>query len=357
MLKDISKGINIGLGFILVIGLMFGVVFAVGFHTPNEILPGTFNGDFQFDNIGGRQIIVGNNNGWLDLSSHAGGVGLVAGNIHTFYNGTDIQYRYSITHGSIGGIGFATNYPSWNKAAIITSGTNSAIANQNFTPNSIMTFQNDGLVGIGTANPLGKLHVNGTIRTEQICDQAGGNCKTISDGWSAGGSIPTGSTMAYFTASCPAGWLKTDGSAISRVTYSDLFGELGVMYGSGDGSTTFNLPDTRGYFLRSFADSSTMDPDRASRTDRGDGTTGDNVGTKQEDGTAPNGILLETSNWNQGTGSYMRQRIFGDSGARSVSDYWGNGVTIMTSSSLGIRFAGDSETRPRNINVLYCIKY
>ena len=47
--------------------------------------------------------------------------------------------------------------------------------------------------------------------------------------------------------SAPTGWLLCDGSAVSRTTYAALFAKLGTAYGSGDGSTTFNLPDFRGY--------------------------------------------------------------------------------------------------------------
>lgn len=44
----------------------------------------------------------------------------------------------------------------------------------------------------------------------------------------------------------PDGWLVCDGSAVSRSTYSSLFAAIGTTYGPGDGSTTFNLPDTTG---------------------------------------------------------------------------------------------------------------
>ena len=47
-------------------------------------------------------------------------------------------------------------------------------------------------------------------------------------------------------ATAPSGWLICDGSAISRTTYSTLYAVIGTTYGSGDGSTTFNLPDLRG---------------------------------------------------------------------------------------------------------------
>jgi hypothetical protein len=51
-----------------------------------------------------------------------------------------------------------------------------------------------------------------------------------------------GMVMAFAGTSAPAGWLKCDGSAISRTTYAALFNVIGTTYGTGNGSTTFNLP-------------------------------------------------------------------------------------------------------------------
>jgi microcystin-dependent protein len=59
-------------------------------------------------------------------------------------------------------------------------------------------------------------------------------------------SVPSGTVVSYAGSSAPSGWLLCDGSAVSRSTYSDLFSALGTVYGSGNGSTTFNLPDLRG---------------------------------------------------------------------------------------------------------------
>lgn len=55
-----------------------------------------------------------------------------------------------------------------------------------------------------------------------------------------------GSIVAYTLATVPEGFLLCDGSAISRDDYSDLFDVIGTTYGSGDGSTTFNLPNLTG---------------------------------------------------------------------------------------------------------------
>jgi len=58
--------------------------------------------------------------------------------------------------------------------------------------------------------------------------------------------MPTASIMPYAGSSAPTGYLLCDGAAISRSTYSTLFGVLATTYGSGDGSSTFNIPDLRG---------------------------------------------------------------------------------------------------------------
>jgi|11BtaG_2_1085332.scaffolds.fasta_scaffold39055_1 microcystin-dependent protein len=58
--------------------------------------------------------------------------------------------------------------------------------------------------------------------------------------------MPSGSLMPYAGSSAPTGYLLCDGAAISRTTYSALFGLVGTTYGSGDGSSTFNIPDLRG---------------------------------------------------------------------------------------------------------------
>ena len=59
----------------------------------------------------------------------------------------------------------------------------------------------------------------------------------------AGESVLKGSIVAYAGSSVPTGYLSCDGSAVSRTTYADLFAVIGTTYGSGDGSTTFGLPD------------------------------------------------------------------------------------------------------------------
>lgn len=57
---------------------------------------------------------------------------------------------------------------------------------------------------------------------------------------------PTGTVLPYAGSAAPTGWYLADGSAKNRTTDAALFAVIGTTYGAGDGSTTFNLPDTRG---------------------------------------------------------------------------------------------------------------
>lgn len=59
-------------------------------------------------------------------------------------------------------------------------------------------------------------------------------------------AVPTGVIVPFSGSAAPTGWLLAAGQAVSRATYSALFAVVGVTYGSGDGTTTFNLPDLRG---------------------------------------------------------------------------------------------------------------
>ena len=68
-------------------------------------------------------------------------------------------------------------------------------------------------------------------------DQAGGT---------TGDTLPVGSVISYIKAIAPEKGLDCDGSAVSRTDYSELFNVIGTTFGTGDGSTTFNLPNAKG---------------------------------------------------------------------------------------------------------------
>lgn len=156
------------------------------------------------------------------------------------------------------------------------------------------------------------------------------------------GGIPAGMVAAFAMPTAPAQWLVCNGQAVSRTEYPNLFAAIGTMYGAGDGSTTFNLPDYRGYFLRGWDNGRGADPDAASRSDRGDGTAGDNIGAKQTDE-----FKAHTHGYRNSTGSAYGSLANGAMGG-----------TVPTTCCPGVTFSsGANETRPLNISVLYCIKY
>jgi microcystin-dependent protein len=169
-------------------------------------------------------------------------------------------------------------------------------------------------------------------------------------------AISVGIVMAWPMTTVPSGWLECDGSAISRTTYAALFNVLGTAYGVGDGSTTFNLPSYKDYFLRGFDASGT---DAASRTDRGDGTTGAAVGTKQANqlqATTPAGTVSRPS-VTVTNGTQVSVLAGGSSTTYVSSPGTVNFVTVTAALAsdpifTGTQFGG-SETRPKNITVKY----
>jgi hypothetical protein len=171
---------------------------------------------------------------------------------------------------------------------------------------------------------------------------------------------PAGSIIAFGGTSAPTGWLLCDGSAVSRTTYAALFSTIGTAYGSGNGTTTFNLPDFRGRFLRGVDGTANNDPDKATRTTmNAGGNTGNNVGSVQDDAFQGHGHNF----W------WVCNDLFGggNSGSWPVNVLGGtpsNGgcqsddmvVAPVEFSTFGVPRTS-TETRPKNANVNYIIKY
>lgn len=100
--------------------------------------------------------------------------------------------------------------------------------------------------------------------------------------------VPPGITVAYAGSAAPDGWLLSYGQAVSRETYANLFTNISTVYGTGDGSTTFNLPDCRG---RVIAGKDDMGGSSANRlTNQTGGLNGDTLGAT---GGAETHTLLE----------------------------------------------------------------
>jgi microcystin-dependent protein len=102
-----------------------------------------------------------------------------------------------------------------------------------------------GEVGIGTATPAHALDVVGDINITGDYKVNGTNLTTV----------PTGTVSAFAGSAAPTGYLLCDGTAVNRTTYATLFGVISTTYGTGDGSTTFNLPDLRGRVVAGLGES------------------------------------------------------------------------------------------------------
>ena len=145
----------------------------------------------------------------------------------------------------------------------------------------------------------------------------------------------------------PAGWLECNGAAVSRITYAGLFEAIGTLYGTGDGSTTFNLPDARGEFIRGYDHGRGIDPDTATRT----------FGSLQLD-ALQNLTGTLNSNANRGVFGAANSGVFGTPyNTSNMSD--GTNTSTCRSVDFNASYVArtSTETRPRNLALLPCIKY
>jgi microcystin-dependent protein len=150
---------------------------------------------------------------------------------------------------------------------------------------------------------------------------------------SATGAIPAGCVAHFAMNSAPAGWLAADGSAVSRTTYATLFAAIGTLYGTLYNPTTFNLPDLRGYFVRGAGANS-------------DGTVAGTFGAKQAADIGPHKHPHVVGSASTGAMSFMLPRLFSTTN---------NATTAAIDDAYNAASTG-TETRPRNIAMLACIK-
>lgn len=203
--------------------------------------------------------------------------------------------------------------------------------------------------------------------------------------WQSPAGLPAGGAIPYGGSVAPSGYLICDGSLLDRTVYADLFAAIGTAFGSGDGSTTFAIPDLRGRFVRGRANGSGLDPDRDSRDFQSSGgNTGDAVGSVQSD-------TFESHTHSGGSHTHagpshthnIKYRGVVGSGNMDIADTFanltsvGNAYTSNTPNSTrpGSNFmeaasgttgvgsggsgsaGGSTETRPENIYFNYIIKY
>lgn len=152
--------------------------------------------------------------------------------------------------------------------------------------------------------------------------------------------LPAGAVSFFSMSSAPSGWLIADGSAVSRTAYAVLFAAIGTTFGAGDGSTTFNLPDLRGEFIRCWPGAKAVD-------------TGRVFGSWQADEIKLHGHPYRSGTASvsspDGTGGFQRE----GTNATNYSAYTG-APSATTGQQIG--GTGGAETMPRNIALLACVK-
>ena len=143
--------------------------------------------------------------------------------------------------------------------------------------------------------------------------------------------IPAGTVDHFANITAPNGFLECNGQAVNRTTYAELFSAIGALYGVGDGSTTFNVPDLRGEFIRGWDNGRGVDLGRV----LGSGQTDDFKNhTHLSNVDTPD---LNIASSQDGAGQ-SRQAPY-----------------ARTPTKIGS--TGGIETRPRNLSLMPCIKF
>ena len=146
--------------------------------------------------------------------------------------------------------------------------------------------------------------------------------------------MPAGMVMPYAGATPPTGWLACMGQVVSRTTYAALYSAIGDTYFTTAGETEFNLPDLRGEFVRGWD----MSGGNARGVD-----TGRALGSAQADGIKSHTHARYYEDLTRDTGAGTYRHIYA-------------GVTGSTTMNSQPHTGATTETRPRNIAMLYCIK-
>lgn len=154
------------------------------------------------------------------------------------------------------------------------------------------------------------------------------------------GTEKAGDIKFHAANAIPPGWLKANGSAVSRAAYAALFAVIGTSYGAGDGATTFNLPDLRGEFPRGWDDGRGVDAGRVFGAFQSDALQGHDHSV-----TMPGGSGSEYGFGGTSTSTSL------------ITDRTGMRIgPTKTDGANGTPRVG-AETRPRNVALLFCIKY
>ena len=163
--------------------------------------------------------------------------------------------------------------------------------------------------------------------------------------------VPVGSVFNLATTTVPSGYLECNGAAVSRSTYAALFATISTTWGSGNGSSTFNVPDLRGQFVRGWANT---------KTNTGDDGRGF-ASTQSDQNKSHNHTITDPGH--KHTTTVDNTKLFPAAGGTTFN-YGGAGtypgtVFTMSNATTGISLAdqGGTEVRVKNSALMYVIKF
>jgi len=162
----------------------------------------------------------------------------------------------------------------------------------------------------------------------------------------ANSAVPAGTVIQYAGSSAPSGYFSCDGSSIPTVSYPALFAAIGYTYGGAGGN--FTLPDMRGVFARGLDNGRGLDPGRT-------------LGSYQADVFGAHGhAITDPGHAHASTTGQPFLIAPGPSNPTVAGGGEGTSSTPTTATAvtaITINPTGGSETRPKNVALLYCIKH
>ena len=177
--------------------------------------------------------------------------------------------------------------------------------------------------------------------------------------------MPPGCIMAYAASTSPTGWLICNGAAVSRYDCWSLFAVIGTQFGAGDGTTTFNLPDYRGAFLRGTGSTGVYVGPDLNESQAHATQTHNHLATSTVTDPGHNHSTSDaywSSDYNQGaSGNYQGSNHNDDNNnvllTRTVtSSLSTTGVTVATTVANSTTSVNANETRPYNFGINWIIK-
>jgi Microcystin-dependent protein len=192
-----------------------------------------------------------------------------------------------------------------------------------------------------------KTEADSLLDAKQATLVSGTNIKTVNGGSLLGSGnltiegVPSGTVIHVAMNTAPSGYLKANGAVVSRTTYAALFASIGTTFGVGDGSTTFALPDLRGEFIRGWDDGRGVDSGRA-------------FGSAQSDDfeSHDHNIRVQT---NGAASPFYYNSVAGSSAGDSRT--FADAFAGYSPTTKAVQTTGGTETRPRNVALLACIKF